>query len=130
MLVGDPIEQKDKKQWLVTSSFEANLPVNSTEQIPVLRHLDSIPLNNFSGYAWYNASSIVLSQKTVPVTSPPYWEGDWKDASHRYVPIQVEKQNGLYNGWIEVSFSIDNEKLILHKTAISKEPNKGIMVGK
>ena len=130
MLVGDPIEQKDKKQWLVTSSFEANLPVNSTEHLPVLRLLDSIPLNNFSGYSWYNASSIVLSQKTVPVTSPPYWEGDWKDASHRFVPIQVEKQNGLFNGWIEVSFSIDNEKLILHKTAISKEPNKGIMVGK
>jgi len=129
-LVGDPIEQKDKKQWLVTSSFEANLPVNSTEQIPVLRHLDSIPLNNFSGYTWYNASSIVISQKTVPVTSHPYWEGDWKDASHRFVPIQVEKQNGLFNGWIEVSFSIDNEKLILHKAAISKEANKGIMAGK
>jgi hypothetical protein len=129
-LVGDPIEQKDKKQWFVTSSFNANLPVNGTEHIPVLRYLDSIPLNDFSGYVWYNASSIVLSQKTITMRTAPYWEGDWKEASHRFVPIQLKKQNELYNGWIEVSFSIGNEKLTLHKAAICKEANKSIIAGK
>src|SRR5678816_1449643 len=70
-LVGDPVEQKDKQQWMVTTSFNANLPVNSTEHIPVLHYLDSIPLNDFSGHAWYNASSILLSQKTLTMTKPP-----------------------------------------------------------
>ena len=129
-LVGDPIEHKDKYQWMITVSFETNLPVNSTEHIPVLRYLDSIPLNDFSGYAWYNASSIVLSQKTLTTTKPPYWEGDFKEASHRFVPIQLKKQGGLYNGWIEVSFSTTNEKLTLHKAAICKEANKSIVAGK
>jgi hypothetical protein len=128
--VGDPIEQKDKEQWMITVSFETSLPVNSTEHLPVLRYLDSIPLNDFSGYAWYNASSIILSQKTHPMTTPPYWEGDFKEASHRFVPIQIKKQGGLYNGWIEVSFSTTNEKLTLHKAAICKEPNKSIVAGK
>jgi hypothetical protein len=129
-LVGDPVEQQDKKQWMVTSSFNANLPVNSTEHIPVLRYPDSIPLNNFSGYAWYNASHILLSQKTITMTTPPFWEGDWKDASHRFVPIQLKKQGGLYNGWIEVSFSTAEEKLTLHKAAVCKEANKSIVAGK
>jgi hypothetical protein len=51
MLVGDPISQKDKKQWLVISSFNTNLPVNINENIPVLNLNDSIPYpcNIFSG---------------------------------------------------------------------------------
>ena len=129
-LVGDPVEQKDKRQWMVTSSFNANLPVNSSEHIPVLRYLDSIPLNNFSGYTWYNASNILLSQKIITMTTLPFWEGDWKEASHHFVPIQLKKQDGLYNGWIEVSFNITTEKLTLHKAAICTEVNKSILAGK
>jgi hypothetical protein len=129
-LVGDPIEQKDKKQWMVTTTFNASLPVNSTENIPVLGYADIIPLNDFSGYAWYNASSILLSQKTITVTTAPYWEGEWKDVSHRFIPIQLKKQDSLYNGWIEVSFNKNKETLILHKAAICKEANKSIVAGK
>jgi hypothetical protein len=129
-LVGDPVEQKDKKQWLVSTSFHASLPVNSIEQIPVLNYLDSIPLNNFSGYEWFNASSILLSQKTIMENTPPFWEGDWKEASHRFVPIQLVKPDGLYNGWIEISFSTANEKLTLHKAAVCKVVNKSVVAGR
>jgi hypothetical protein len=129
-LVGDPVDQKDKKQWLVTTSFLTSLPVNSAENIPVLRYQDSIPLNDFSGYSWYNAPTILLSQKTITTTTPPYWEGGWKEALHSFIPIQLRKQDGLYNGWIEVSFSTSNETLILHKAAMCKEVNKNIMAGK
>jgi hypothetical protein len=129
-LVGDPVGQKDKKQWMATTSFNTNLPINSTEHIPVLRNMDSIPVNDFSAYTWFNASSILLSQKTITKTIPPYWEGDWKEATHRFVPIQLKKQGGLYNGWIEVSFSTGNEKLTLHKAAICKEADKSILAGK
>ncbi|MGN6165332.1 MAG: hypothetical protein ACTHOF_12400 [Flavisolibacter sp.] len=129
-LVGDPIEQKDKEQWMVTTSFNANLPVNNTENIPVLGYLDRIPVNAFLGYTWYNASSILLSQKTITMTLPAYWEGQWKDVSHRFIAIQLQKLDGLYNGWIEVSFSMAGERLILHKAAICKEPNKNVLAGK
>ena len=129
-LVGDPIEQKDKEQWMVTTSFNANLPVNATENIPVLHYLDRIPFNAFSGYTWYNASSILLSQKTITMTPPAYWEGQWKNASHRFIPFQLQKEGGVYNGWIEVSFSTTSEKLILHKAAVCKKANKNILAGK
>ena len=117
-----------KQQWTVNTSFYANLPVNSTEQIPVLQYLDSISINDFSGYAWYNASSIVLSQKIYSFTAPPFWEGDWKESYHCFVPVQLVKQDGLYNGWIEVSFSTTTEKLTLHRMAICKEANKSIII--
>lgn len=129
-LVGDPIEQKDKRQWMASTSFNASLPVNSTEHIPVLRYPDNIPLSDFSGFAWYNASSILLCQKTITMTTPPYWEGDWKEASHNFVPVQIKKQDGLYNGWVEISFSTSKEKLTMHKAAICKEPGKSIKAGK
>ena len=130
LLVGDPVSQQDKKQWLVTSSFNANLPVNTSENIPMLNLNDSIPLSDFPGYGWYNASSIVLSQKIIGVTGAPYWEGRWKDASHRFIPVQLRKNNDLYNGWVEISFDTLNAKLILHKAAVSFEPNKSILAGK
>ena len=130
LLVGDPVYQVDKRQWLVSSSFNANLPVNANEQIPVLRSQDSIPVVNFSGYSWYNASSILLAQKILSDNQPPYWEGAWKEAFHRFIPIQIIKQDGLYNGWVEVSFSTAEEKVILHKAAVSTEANKTIKAGK
>ena len=129
-LVGDPVEQKDKKQWLITTSFTTNLPVGSEEQLPMLRYLDSIPVSNFSGYAWYNASSVVLVQKTITMNLPPYWEGSWKEASHRFIPIQLSKPEGVYTGWVELSFRTDVEQLILHKAAMCLEANKTILAGK
>jgi hypothetical protein len=129
-LVGDPVEQKDKKQWMITSSFNTNLAVNNNEQIPLMKHLDAIPVTPFEGYAWYNASNILLSQKTITMTLPPYWEGKWKDANHSYIPVQVIKPGGVYNGWVEVSFSSANERLILHKAGMSTEVNKKVLAGK
>jgi hypothetical protein len=130
MLVGDPISQQDKKQWLVISSFNTNLPVNINENIPVLNLNDSIPVADFSGYNWYNASSILLSQKIISTMSPPYWEGTWKDALHRFIPLQLKRNNSLFNGWVEVSFDKVQEKVTLHKAAVSEEPNKMVIAGK
>jgi hypothetical protein len=130
LLVGDPISQQDKKQWLVTSSFNTSLPVNINEDIPVLNLNDSIPVADFSGYNWYNASSILLSQKIISMTIPPYWEGTWKDVLHRFIPIQLKRYNSLFNGWVEISFDKLQEKVILHKAAVSEEPNKMAIAGK
>ncbi len=130
LLVGDGINQQDKRQWYVSSSFETNLPVNEQESIPVLHINDLIPLQNFSGYNWFNASSVLLAQQIIGINNPPFWAGDWKDASHRFIPVQLISSNGLLNGWIEISFSITQEKVILHKAAVSKEENKAVQAGK
>lgn len=128
-LVGDPIYKVDKMQWLIGSAFYANLPVNSNESIPVLQMEHQIPVKDFSGYSWYNASTICLTQKIIGYDDA-YWDGDWKTASHNFIPIQVLKNEARYNGWIEVSFDASQEILILHKAAISKEAGRDVIAGK
>jgi hypothetical protein len=128
-LVGDPINQQDKRQWLVTVSFYANLAINSNGKMPVMRRMDVIPIANFSGYEWYNANEALLAQRVEDMSGAVYWEGDWKQSDHHYIPIQVNRNNALYNGWIEVSFSISGEKLILHKAAICQVENRPIAAG-
>jgi hypothetical protein len=39
----------------------------------------------------------------------------------------VNKQR--FNGWIELSFDTNGEKIILHKAAISKMPEKYVIAG-
>lgn len=129
MLVGDPIYQVDKRQWLVNSSFNTSLPVKN-ETIPVMNYGDSIPVKKFSGYEWYNASGIVLAQQIISFTQNPYWVGEWKAASHQYLPIQLKINNNLFNGWIEISFSSADEKVLLHKAAVCLEANMGIIAGR
>ena len=129
VIVGDPVYQQDKWQWVITSSFYTNLPVNAEEKIPVLIKSASIPVQNFQGFSWYNASSVILAQKIIGVAGPVYWLGDWKNAVHQFIPFQVIRQEGLFNGWIEVSFETNEEKLVLHKAAISKEANRDTRAG-
>jgi hypothetical protein len=45
-LVGDPLAQQDKHQWLVTSSFFTNLSVKD-ENVPLLNYGNSISVKNF-----------------------------------------------------------------------------------
>lgn len=129
-LVGDPIYQQDKRQWLATGSIYTYFPVNTAESIPVMQLMDSIPIKPFSGYNWYNASEIVLTQQIISMNIPPYWTGDWKDVTRRFMPVQIERNNALYNGWVELSFNTSSEKLTLHKAAICMEANKTIKAGK
>jgi hypothetical protein len=131
LLLGDPIAKQDKRQWYVQSSFFANLPVNDNENIPQLSAGDSIPVNNFSGYTWYNASNILLAQKVFYETQePPSWEGNWKTAQHQFIPIQIIQNSKYYNGWIEISFSMSAEKAIIHRSGISKQENQTVQAGK
>ncbi|MGC4103774.1 hypothetical protein [Ferruginibacter sp.] len=128
-LVGDPINQVDKLQFLAGSNIKVNFAVNSNEAVPVMEAGDLIPLQNFDGYEWFELSSIVLVQKISSLTQPAFWEGHWKNASHRYLPYQVVKGDKLYNGWVELSVDTINEKLLLHRAAISKEAGKAVKAG-
>jgi hypothetical protein len=128
-LVGDAINKQDKLQFLAMSSVYSKLPVSSSEEIPVMSKSALIPLNDFSGYSWYNGPEILLVQKVIGINVPAYWEGHWKNAVNKYLPVQVIKGYKRYNGWVELSVDITGEKIILHKAAISKEAEKEIKAG-
>lgn len=130
LLVGDPIAQQDKKQWYVSTSINTSLPVNDNESIPVLTDKDSISVKNFNGYTWYNAASVLLAEKIIGMTGSPFWQGDWKQAAHNFLPLQVVKNGAKYNGWVEVSFSTGDEKIILYRAALCKEKDKAVIAGK
>lgn len=129
LLVGDPLNQVDKLQFLVQSNIKVNLPVKVGEEIPVMNKGDLIALTNFQGYQWFELSSIVLVQKIISFNQAPIWEGHWKLAANKYIPFQIIVSDKIYGGWIEMSVNTANEKLIVHRAAISKDANKVVKAG-
>ena len=127
LLVGDPILQRDRVQFYVNSGIKRNLLNNQVDESPLLSKGDSVKKIH-TGYTWWEISSIVLVEKIIENTGS-HWEGLWKNANHQYLPVQIEKNNKLYHGWIELSFSTAGEKLILHKSAISTEEDKAVQAG-
>jgi hypothetical protein len=126
-LIGDPILQRDRIQFYANSGIKRNLLNNDLDESPMLNKGDSISKNHV-GYNWWQISSIVLAEKIITYNGDS-WQGLWKNADHKYLPIQVEKTGKLYHGWIELSFNTVEEKLILHNAAISTEEEKGIKAG-
>ena len=58
-----------------------------------------------------------------------YWEGKWKTRSHKYLPLQIQKNGKRYNGWVELSCDTGSQKTILHKAAISKKEESAVRAG-
>lgn len=130
MLVGDPIYMVDKVQFVANSDIDTNMPVNTNEYNPVMNEGDSIPLNDFSGYKWYRLSSVMLMQKIIGMNVPVIWEGNWKNAIKKYLPVQVVKNSKRFNGWILLSTDTINENIILHSAAVCKYPEMGVKIKK
>jgi hypothetical protein len=129
VLVADPIARVDKKRYFVTVSFDVFSLVNEQEETPALNSGDTITINNHAYFNWYNANSIVMVEKIIEETGADHWEGNWKNADHRYFPVQVRKNNLRYNGWTEVSFKMDTQELVLHRAAIAVEAEKDVEAG-
>jgi hypothetical protein len=128
MLVGDPIMQQDKLQFLAYSGI-SNYLLNGAGEITLpVNKPDSILQQN-PGFEWYEISAIVLVQKVTGVTGSPWYEGQWKNASHLYLPLQIRKNGQQYLGWVETSFDQQNDKLIVHRAAMSTEPGRNISAG-
>ncbi|MFT3843467.1 MAG: hypothetical protein QM725_00290 [Lacibacter sp.] len=128
-LVGDPILEQDKRQFRVSSGIHTRLAVNANEETPVMGIGDRIYLSAFNGYNWFEVSSIILVQRVEGLYGPIFWTGNWQAAYHRYLPFQLVRNGQRYNGWIELTVDISQEKIILHKAAYSNLPEKKIRAG-
>lgn len=128
-LIGDPIRKEDKRQWIVSASFATSLPVNPSEQVPVLAHGDPLPVDDFGGYGWFNASEIVLIERVEHVSGSIRWQGLWLPAARNYLPFQVQLGSRRFNGWVELSADPSLQQIVLHRVALSKEAERGIRVG-
>lgn len=127
LLVGDPVLQRDRMQFYAHSRIKRNLLNSDIDESPMLNKGDSISKVH-KGYTWWEISAIVLTEKITDYNGS-FWQGRWKNADHKYLPIQVDKNKKLYHGWIELSFNAAEEKLILHKAALSKEEDKAVVAG-
>ncbi|XVJ65288.1 MAG: hypothetical protein HEQ40_03630 [Lacibacter sp.] len=127
--VGDFINKVDKFQFNILTSIYTSVPVNSIEQIPVMQKGALVPLANFTEYEWYSASEINLFEKVLFENGAVQWRGNWLTAQKAFLPFQIRINNQRHNGWIEVTADQANERLVLHRAAYSKLPNKDVKAG-
>jgi hypothetical protein len=129
VLIGDPVLERDRRQYFLGSMFHVSLLINENEQMPILNAGNTVAAQAPQGYNWYNANSATLAEKIIPMIGNPSWQGDWKNVQHKYIAIQVAKDNQEYFGWVEVSFDTMTEKLILHRAAIAIQPGRSVIAG-
>ncbi|MEE1944535.1 hypothetical protein VRU48_05405 [Pedobacter sp. KR3-3] len=127
---GKPAERIDCQQFYFIGAFPTYSPVDLNEQTPLLNAGNLIGKNSYANHAWYNASHLLLSEKVITESGNDYWQGKWKDASHKYLAFAVKKDGKLYYGWLELSFSQSQGALILHRAAIAEQAEKDVFAGK
>ena len=131
-LINDPANNQTKFQFVVTTRVDSYIMlVTGTQTGKKFTKGDSIRTVAAPGSSWVAFAIMHMVEKVNPATGPSYWQGEWKDASHHYLPIKVTMKSGgkVYTGWIELSMDLTNEKMILHKAAISREPDKNVKAG-
>jgi len=127
--IGDPIGRVDKLRFSAISSIHASLFVSGENASPVLNKGDVISRQNKLPYEWFIVSEVEMAEKITSFEVPAFWQGGWKDASHQFLAVQVTKDEQQYQGWVELSIDTANDKLILHRSAISKEASKDVKAG-
>lgn len=127
--IGDPLLQMDKIQFCAVSLIESHLPVNSANDVAVVNNGDWIFTESKPNYEWFEVSLLVMAQKNIPLNGAVYWTGTWRQTNHQYLPVQLLKNGKRYNGWVELSFDMEREKIILHRSAICTVANLDIKAG-
>lgn len=128
-LVGDPVYKEDKRQWRVQVYATTRFPVNPDDHIPVMSQKQQIGVADFNGYHWAEGVAALLAEKVTNEEDQVFWRGDWRDADHLFVPFMIVQNSRIYTGWVEVSFSTNQEQLILHRAALSLKENQAIETG-
>lgn len=127
--VGDALGQRIRLIFYANTSIDSYQPVNEHEESPILAK-DATITPQFPGFTWYDITSISIVEKVILLPSEEtYWDGLWKNASHKYLPVQVKKGAQSFFGWVEMSFDKEGEKLILHKAALSTVADKEVKAG-
>jgi hypothetical protein len=124
----DPVLQQGRLQFCAFSMTDTYLLNDANDQSAVLNKTDQIS-DQHSGYQWFDLSAIVLAEKIVPVSGTSFWEGNWKLADHKFLPVYINKNGNVYYGWIELSFDPLAEKMILHRAALCTEAGEKIKAG-
>lgn len=73
LLVGDPVLQRDRYQFFVSSRVKTKLLNDANDESPMLNKGEEIRLIH-EGYTWYEVSAIVLTEKIVTNQSTT-WNG-------------------------------------------------------
>lgn len=129
---GSPLHREDLVLFYAESYIHTLLLMDTTnESTPMYSKDELIALPTLPAYhQWYQLSLSELARKHIPEMNPIYWDGTWKQASHRYMGIKITKGNQWYAGWIELSFNTTGEQIILHRAAISKTPYVPVTAGR
>ncbi len=127
--LGDPVFQQDKVRFLAGSNIACNLLVDDNNNSPIFGTGETIKLGNTPPYEWFEISEVFLGEKIITDNLPPFWQGPWKDVSHKFIATQVVKNGQRFNGWIEISFDTTAEKLVLHRSAVSIDAEKEVKAG-
>ena len=123
-------QNRDVHRFTVSSGEKSKLLVNPEDATPIITEGTIIKNTANAGYEWEAPASIELAKRIlVSNTAAPTWEGAWKDVQRKFLAVQVNQNGGIYNGWIELSFDKAVEKIILYRSAISKEAGKEVMAG-
>lgn len=129
MLIGDPLEMQDKLRFSVYSNPNTSLLIQDPNRTPVLEKGAPIYRIGRSPFEWFIIAQAELTEKVTGMQPPSFWRGDWKDASHRFIAVQVNRAEKSYNGWIEISVDQKENRVILHKMAVSKIAEVEIRAG-
>jgi hypothetical protein len=131
--IGDPVNQQVKTRFTILgSAIVSFLTKDDNDQSisPVKNMNDVIHIANELPYEWWGASEAYLAEKVEPQAQPAYWQGNWKNANHKFFPIQFTKLNKRCAGWIELSFDMQAEKLVVHHAAFTTVADTDILAGK
>lgn len=121
--------EDDRIQYIITPRND-NRSLLEHGNVPKAFEQDAIiSKNSPSPYLWASGNALLI-ERVVPLDiAKSYWEGAWKDKMSKYLAVQVNKDEKLYNGWIRISVSPTYSRLIIHDAAISKTPDVGIKAG-
>ncbi|HYJ37288.1 MAG TPA: hypothetical protein VEV87_01680 [Chitinophagaceae bacterium] len=130
ILIGDPVAKEDRHTFVAGSTIDTYLlAIDNTETGKRLNKGELIGLVPPGGFEWFQVARVVMAEKIISESKPPYWRGEWKDGSHQFLSVQIGKNGSRYNGWIEISTDTNGERMILHKAAISKVPYADVRAG-
>ena len=122
--------KKHVHQFVASASNETKLLMNVQQLSPILNHGKGIFNIQNDGYEWKNPANVELAKRTLTENDGTItWEGAWKEVEHRYLAVQITKNGAVYNGWIELSFDTVKERVVLHRSGVSKEVGSFIVAG-